>query len=54
MKDLIVILICSAAALGCAALGVGLFVVSPPSHVYSKAKRHIGTKTQKTSNLTPA
>lgn len=55
MKNLIVILVCSATALGCIALGVGFFIVSPPSHAYSnsKTKRHISTETQKASDLTP-
>lgn len=55
MQDLIVILVCSAAALGCIALAVGFFIVSPSSHTASNSKntRQVGTETQKTSDLTP-
>lgn len=54
MQDLIVILTCSAAALGCTALVVGFFIVIPQTHAYAKTKQHVRTKNQKTSDLTPA
>ena len=53
MKELIVVLICFAAALGCTALGIGLFIVGPQPHPPSQAKRHVDVESQKTSELTP-
>lgn len=53
MKELIVIFICFAAALGCTALGIGLFIVSPLPHSPSQAQQHADLEPQKTSELTP-